>query len=61
MDLFIYTSYLGYIRCMEDELFVRTTKNKFQPHIILFTKYLALLIIECKIHHGSLKKKTYKI
>ena len=55
MDLFISTSYLGYIRCMEDELFVRTTKNKFQPHIILFTKYLALLIIECKIHHGSLK------
>ena len=55
MNLFISTSYLGYIRCMEDEPFVRTTKNKFQPHIILFTKYLALLIIECKIHHGSLK------
>ena len=61
MDLFISISSLGYLRWIEDEPFVRSTKNKFQPHIILFTKYLALLIIECKIHHGSLKKKTYKI
>ena len=37
MDLFIPASSLGYSRRIENELFVRSTKNKFQPHITLFT------------------------
>ena len=37
MDLFIPTSSLGYSRRIENELFVRSTKNKFQPQITLLT------------------------
>ena len=33
---------LSYSRRIDDELFVRSTRNKFQSHITLFTKYLAL-------------------
>jgi len=42
MNLLIFASILGYSRRIENELFVRNTRNKFQSHIILFTKYLAL-------------------
>ena len=38
MDLLISTSSLGHSRHIEDGLFVRSTKNKFQLHITLFTK-----------------------
>ena len=39
IDLLISTSFLGNSRYIEDESFVRSTRNKFQPYIILFTKY----------------------
>ena len=42
MDLLIYVSFLGHSRCKENGPFVRNTIYKFQPHITLFTKYLAL-------------------
>ena len=38
--IYIYISSLGLSKCIDDELFVRSTRNKFQPHTILFTKYL---------------------
>ena len=61
MDLLIFASSLGYSRRIDDELFVRNTINKFQPHITLLTKYLALIIIECKLHYISLKKKLQNL
>ena len=37
------SSFFGYLGCVEDETFVRGTRNKFlQLHITLFTKYLTL-------------------
>ena len=40
--IYIYITFFGHSRCIEDEPFVRSTGNKFQPHIILFTKYFVL-------------------
>ena len=42
MNLLIFTFYLGYLKHIDDEPFVRSTRNKFQLQITLFTKYLAL-------------------
>ena len=42
MDLFIYASSLSHSRHIENKTFVRTSRNKFQPHIILSTKYHVL-------------------
>ena len=41
-DLLIYVSFVGNLKCIEDESFVRRTRKIFQPHITLFTKYIAL-------------------
>ena len=60
MDLLIFTSSLGYSKCIGDDPFISSAKNKFQPYITLFTKYLALYKIECKTHY-ILYKKNYKI
>ena len=35
IDLFISASSLGYSRWLENELFVRSTRNKSQAHIML--------------------------
>ena len=37
MNLLIFASSLSHLRCIEDEPFIWSTKNKFQPHITLFT------------------------
>ena len=37
----MYAYFLSYSRYTVYEPFIRSTKNKFQPYIILFTKYLA--------------------
>ena len=42
MNLLIFASSLGHSKYIEDESFVRSTKNKFQQHITLFTIYLTL-------------------
>ena len=42
MNLFIYASFLGHSWRIEDEPFTMSTRNKFQPHIRLFTKYPVL-------------------
>ena len=42
MDLFIYDSSLCHSRHIDDEAYVKSTRNKFQPHITLFTKYIKL-------------------
>ena len=40
MNLLVSASSLGYLGYVEDEPFVRDTRNKFlQLHITLFTKY----------------------
>ena len=51
MNLHISTSFLGHLKYVKDELFVRSTKNKFQPLIILFTQILLYIIVECKLHY----------
>ena len=51
MDLFIPASSLGYSRRIENELFVRSTKNKFQPLITLFTQISLYIIVECELHY----------
>ena len=38
MDLLKSASSLSYSRCIDDELFVRSTRNEFQSRITLFTK-----------------------
>ena len=55
MNLLISTFYLSHSRHVEDEPFIRNTRNKFQSHITLFTKYAAYIIIECKMHYISNK------
>ena len=60
MSIFKIASSLGHLRRIKDEPFIRSIRKKFQPYIILFTKYLALYKIECKTHYISLKK-IYKI
>ena len=47
---------LGYLRHTENELFVKSTRNKFQLYITLFTKILSYRITECKMYYVSLKK-----
>ena len=42
MDLLKSASSLGHSRCIEDDPFIRSIRNKFQPQIALLTKYLAL-------------------
>ena len=42
MDLLIFTFSLSYSRHIENKSLIRNTINKFQLHIILFTKYVAL-------------------
>ena len=42
MILIISAFSLGISRRIEDELLVRSTRNKLQLHITLFTKYLVL-------------------
>ena len=65
IDLFISASSLGYSRWLENELFVRSTRNKFQPHIMLlyqlyhFKKDLELTLISLFFYfHFLLNKKT---
>ena len=38
----IYAFSLHHSKCIKNEPFVKSTRNKFQPYITLFTKYLAL-------------------
>ena len=42
MILIISAFSLGMSRCIEDELLVRSTRNKLQLHITLFIKYRVL-------------------
>ena len=42
MNLPIFAFSFGHLRHVDDKLFVRSFRNKFQPHITLFTKYLTL-------------------
>ena len=42
MDLLKSASSLGHSRYIEDEPFIKSIRNKFQPQIALLTKYLAL-------------------
>ena len=42
MDVYIFDSFLGHLRCVNDKSFIRSTKNKSQLYITLFTKYLIL-------------------
>ena len=56
MILFISASPLGHLKCSEDKSFI-SSRNKFQPYIILFTKYFVLYKIVCKTHYISLNKK----
>jgi len=39
---YIYASSLDHSRGIKEKTFVRDTRNKFQLHITLFTKYLTL-------------------
>ena len=55
MNLLISAFYLSHSRHVEDEPFIRNTRNKFQSHITLFTKYATYIIIECKMHYISNK------
>ena len=58
--MIIFVSSLGHSRHIEDESFLR--KNKFQPHITLFSKYLLpYIIIECKMYYIFLRIFFYKI
>ena len=42
-DLFIYIYFfLGHLRHIKDESLINSTRNKFQPHITFFTKYLTI-------------------
>ena len=51
MNLHISTSFLGHLKYVKDELFVRSTKNKFQPLITLFTQISLYIIVECELHY----------
>ena len=42
MNLLIFASSLVSLRHIEDEPPVKSIRNKFQPHVTLFTKYLTL-------------------
>ena len=53
----IYAFSLHHSKCIDNELFVKSTRSRFQPYITLFTKYLALIIIECNMYYISLKKE----
>ena len=59
------TSSLGHPRCIEDESFVRSTKNKFNYKLNYLQNILPYIIVECKIHYVSLKiekeKNTCKV
>ena len=56
MNLFISASPLSHLKCTKDKSFI-SSRNKFQPHIILFTKYFVLYKIVCKTHYIFLNKK----
>ena len=51
MNFHISTSFLGHLKYVKDELFVRSTKNKFQPLITLFTQISLYIIVECELHY----------
>ena len=42
MNLLIFALFLGHLKRIEDESFVRNTINKLQPHVTSFIKYLFL-------------------
>ena len=42
MSLLTFVYSLGHLRQIKDEPFIRSIRKKFQPLIILFTKYLVL-------------------
>ena len=42
MNLLIFASSLDSLRRIKDEPLVKSIKNKFQPYVTLFTKYLTL-------------------
>ena len=51
MNFHISTSFLGHLKYVKDELFVRSSKNKFQPLITLFTQISLYIIVECELHY----------
>ena len=51
MNFHISTSFLGHLKYVKDELFVMSTKNKFQPLIALFTQISLYIIVECELHY----------
>ena len=64
MDLLKSASSLGHSRCIEDEPFIRSIINKFQPQIALLTKYLALynnIMQNSFLEKTKTNKQTYKI
>ena len=63
IDLLISTFSFSHSKRIEDYQFVSSSKNKFQPHITLFTNYITLyayIIIECKIYYVFFKKRFTK-
>ena len=53
----IYAFSLHHSKCIKNEPFVKSTRNKFQPYITLFTKYLVYITIECNKYYVSMKKE----
>ena len=60
-DLLISISFLGNLKCIEDESFVRRTRKKNSNHTLHYLQnILPYIIIECKMHYASLKFTKFK-
>ena len=61
---FFFLISLKSFKSIEDKPFVESTRNKFQSHITLFTKYLALynnIMQNSFLEKTKTNKQTYKI
>ena len=62
--IFFFLISLKSFKSIEEKPFVESTRNKFQLHITLFTKYLALynnLMQNSLLEKAKTNKQTYKI
>ena len=60
-DFLISISFLGNLKCIEDESFVRRTRKKNSNHTLHYLQnILPYIIIECKMHYASLKFTKFK-
>ena len=59
MDLVIYVSFLGHLKCIKDGPFVRSTRKKNLSNTLHYLQNISpYIIIECKIYYVSFKKIT---